>query len=63
MPRCCKWETGRAQTSLWKHMRFRIPSLAPEPERPSIRYWRHFMKKIDKLTKEEIEQAFEESKS
>nr|DAZ60569.1 MAG TPA: hypothetical protein [Caudoviricetes sp.] len=30
MPRCCKWETGRAQTSLWKHMRFRIPSLAPD---------------------------------
>ena len=47
-------------------MRFRIPSLAPEPERPPIRYWRQIHEKNlqkKKFTKEEIKQAFRESKS
>ena len=44
-------------------MRFRIPSLAPESERPSIRYWRQIHEKNRQIYKKEIEQAFRESKS
>ena len=63
MPRCCKWETGRAQPRCGNTCGFEYRPWHQSPNIHLLDIGGKFMKRIDKFTKEEIEQAFKESQS